>query len=85
MHTPLIVIADNYFDKTKANILNGSVGTVLFITEDNKAYQVKGTLEYHRDGSMFDFMKCWNPEKHPGHAATVLTPNAVYSGAKKLA
>ena len=79
-----IVVADNYFDKTRKNILDGSSGTVLFITKDKKAYQVKGALEYHKDGKFFDFMKSWNPEQHPGHAAAVLVPEKVYSGAKQI-
>lgn len=79
-----IVVADNYFDKTRKNILEGSDGLVLFITKDKKAYQIKGTLEYHRDGELFDFMKTWNPEQHPGHAAAVLVPDKVYSGAKRI-
>ena len=79
-----LVIADNYFDKTRANIKNGSRGSVLFITKDNKAYQVKGVLEYHTEGALFDFMKSWNPEKHPGHAAAVLRVEEAFSGAKKL-
>ena len=79
-----IVVADNYFDKTRANIQAGSKGIVLFITKDKKAYQVKGTLEYHREGELFDFMKSWNPEQHPGHAAAVLVPERVYSGAKQI-
>mgnify|MGYP000854521810 CR=1 FL=1 len=80
-----IVIADNYFCKTRENILAGSPGSVLFLTDDNRAYQIKGEVVYHASGPFFDFMKCWNPEKHPGHAAAVLIPREVYSGAKKLA
>jgi predicted pyridoxine 5'-phosphate oxidase superfamily flavin-nucleotide-binding protein len=79
-----LVVADNYFDKTRQNILDGSAGTVLFITKAGKAYQVKGSLEYHQDGDIFDFMKSWNPEQHPGHAAAVLVPECVYSGAKQI-
>ena len=40
----LIVIADNYFDKTKKNIFSGSKGSVLFITTDGKAYQAIALL-----------------------------------------
>ncbi len=80
----MIVIADNYFAKTKKNIFSGSKGSVLFITKDGKAYQVKGTIEYHRDGEVFDDMKTWNPEKHPGHGAVALKVEEVYSGAEKL-
>ncbi len=81
----LIVIADNYFDKTRKNILSGSsTGSVLFITKDGTAYQAKVTIEYHREGEIFDDMKTWNPEKHPGHAAVALKVEEVYSGAEKL-
>ncbi len=80
-----IVVADNYFDKTRANIKeNPSVGSVLFITTEGKAFQVKGKLEYYTEGEVFDFMKTWNPEKHPGHAAAVLVPDCVYSGAQQI-
>lgn len=80
----LIVIADNYFAKTKKNILSGSKGSVLFITKDGTAYQAKGTLEYHREGDIFDDMKTWNPEKHPGHGAVALKVEEVYSGVEKV-
>jgi len=79
-----IVIADNYFCKTRENIRNGSSGAVLFITGAGKAYQIKGGIEYHDSGIFFDFMKEWNPKQHPGHAAAVIIPREVYSGAKAL-
>jgi len=79
-----IVIADNYFDKTRKNIFAGSYGSILFITKDNEAYQVKGPITYHMEGDIFAEMKKWNPEKHPGHAAAALTVEEVYSGSKKL-
>ena len=79
-----IVVADNYFNKTRENILEGSAGIILFITKEGKAYQIKGSLEYRKNGDLFDFMKCWNPERHPGHAAVVLVPEKVYSGAKQI-
>ena len=79
-----LVVANNYFSKTLANIKSGSKGALLFITKENKAYQVKGTIEYHSEGPIFDDMKRWNPEKHPGHAAAALKVEHVYSGAEKL-
>ena len=78
------VVADNFFHKTKANILNGSHGTLLFITKKGKAYQLKGTFEYHTSGAIFDDMKQWNPERLPGHAAAALNVEAVFSGAEQL-
>ena len=79
-----VLIADNYFDKTRHNIHAGSKGSLLFMTEDNKTYQIKGTLGYHTSGPLFDHMKSWNPEKHPGHAAAALAVEEVYSGSEKL-
>lgn len=80
----LIVIADNYFDKTKKNILAGSRGSVLFITKEGKAYQAKGSIQYLREGEIFDDMKTWNPAKHPGHAAAALKVEEIYCGAEKV-
>ena len=79
-----LVVADNYFDKTRTNLLAGSRGSLLFQSEDGKAYQVKGTFEYHTDGEVFDHMKTWNPSQHPGHAVAALQVEEVYSGAEKL-
>ena len=79
-----IIVADNYFDKTRKNILFGCKGSILFITKDDKAFQMKGMVEYHREGEIFEHMKTWNPAEHPGHAAAVLKVESVYSGAEKL-
>jgi predicted pyridoxine 5'-phosphate oxidase superfamily flavin-nucleotide-binding protein len=79
-----IVIADNYFDKTKRNIRAGCKVSLLFITDEDKAFQIKGAIEYHTSGAVFDDMKSWNPTQHPGHAAAAVKIQEVYSGAEKL-
>ena len=79
-----IVVANNYFSKTLKNILADSKASILFITKEGKSYQIKGSIEYHKEGSIFEDMKKWNPKKHPGHAATALKVEEVYAGAKKL-
>mgnify|MGYP001611868964 CR=1 FL=1 len=79
-----LVVADNYFSKTRANLLNGTKGSILFMTNAGKAVQIKGTMSYETEGAAFDDMKCWNPEKHPGHAAAVMTVEEAYSRAEKL-
>lgn len=78
-----LVVANNFFDKTQKNILSGSKGSILFITNNDKAYQVKGTIEYIKDGEIFENMKTWNGER-PGHAAAAFKVEEVYSGAEKL-
>ncbi len=79
-----LVVANNYFSKTLENIEAGSKGSILFITNAGKSYQVKGSIEYHKDGPVYEDMKTWNPKKHPGHAATALKVEEAYSGAEKL-
>ena len=79
-----LVVADNYFDKTRRNLLAGGKGALLFRSKSGKAFQVKGTLEYHTSGEVFDHMKTWNPTKHPGHGAAALLVEEVYSGSERL-
>ena len=78
------VVADNYFDKTRKNILSGSKGALLFITKEGTAYQIKGSFAYLKEGAIFDDMKKWNPPEHPGHAAAALKVETVFKGAEKL-
>jgi len=80
-----LVVADNYFSKTRENINSDSYGSLLFITKDGKSYQIKGEVQYHTEGEIYDDMKRWNPTKHPGHAAAVIKVTQVYSGSKQLA
>lgn len=81
-----LVVADNYFDKTRTNIKAGECkGAALFMTNDKKAYQLKGSLEYHSAGPVFEDMKKWNPPTHPGHGAAALVIKEIYTGAKRLA
>ena len=79
-----VVIANNYFNKTLKNIKDGSRGSLLFITSERKSFQIKGRIEYHESGEIYDDMKTWNPTKHPGHAAAAIKVEEVYSGADKL-
>ena len=79
-----LVIADNYFHKTRRNIINGTRGSVLFLTEDSGSYQAKGTIEYHTQGPVFDRMQKWHNPKHPGVAATVVKVDELYAGAERL-
>jgi uncharacterized protein len=80
-----LVVADNYFHKTRENILSGSKGSLLFITKEGKAFQVKGTVVRETRGEVFDDMKNnWLDAKYPGHAAVVLNVEEVFSGAEQL-
>lgn len=78
------IIADNYFGKTRQNILSGSRASLLFITEKGESFQVKGSVEFYTSGKFYEDMKKWNPDKHPGKAAAVLTVEEAFSGSEKL-
>lgn len=78
------VVADNYFDKTRRNAIKGGTGAILFKDKSGKAFQVKGTLGYHTAGEIFDSMKVWNPQKHPGHAALALCVDSIFSGSERI-
>ena len=77
-------VANNYLSKTKDNILAGSKASLLFLTKERKAFQIKGSIELQDSGPIFDEMKRINPEKYPGHSAAVLHVEAVFSGAEQL-
>jgi len=79
-----ILVANNYFNKTLMNIEKGCRGNFLFITEDKKAYQLKGTYAHYTSGEEFEDMKKWNPERHPGVGVAVLTVEEIYSGAQRI-
>jgi predicted pyridoxine 5'-phosphate oxidase superfamily flavin-nucleotide-binding protein len=74
-----IVLADNYFEKTRRNILAGSRGSLLFIDKTQVSYQIKGTLDYCTSGDIFDDMKKnWLKPLFKGVAAVVMNVESVY-------
>ena len=77
-------IANNYFSKTKQNILDGGQAALLFMTRRMKSYQFKGTLELQDSGPIYDAMKELNPAQYPGHSVAVLRVAQVFSGAEQL-
>jgi hypothetical protein len=79
-----VLIANNFFSKTMENIQAGSAGSILFITKEDKSFQIKGKLSYFTEGELFDDMKSWNPTRLPGHGVAVLDIQEVFAGAQKL-
>lgn len=80
----VFVIADNKMNKTYANIVAGSGGAILFLTQAGLSYQVKGRLEYHQNGEYFQNMRTWNPPTLSGRAAVTLRVEHVFSGGEQL-
>lgn len=78
------IVANNYFQKTFANLQAGNRGAILFITKERKSYQVKGSLEYHTQGPVFEKMRSQHDPKHPGIGAVLLRVEEAYSGAERI-
>jgi len=78
------VVADSAFHKTRANIANGSKGSLLFITKEWKAYQIICRIETLTSGELFDDLPNWVDPQYTSVAAVVLHVEEVFSGAEKL-
>ena len=79
-----VVIANNSMSKTLANIENGCAGSLLYIAPERESYQVKGRIENHTEGPVFDDMKRWLDPKYPGRSAILLRSDEVWYGSKRV-
>ena len=78
------VIANNSMSKTLDNIRKGGMASLLFIAPEREAYQIKGTVEHHPEGPVYDDMKRWLNPNYPGKSAVLLNIEEVYYGAERL-
>lgn len=78
------VIANNSMHKTLENIESGGTASLLFIAPEREAYQVKGTIEHHLSGPVYDNMKSWLNPNYPGKSAVLLHIEEVYYGADRV-
>jgi len=77
-----LLLADNFFLKTAANLSeNPRISILCYDTDTKKSYQIKGSAKVYKAGPMFDEMRKWvhgvNP-KLPAKAAVVVKVEAVY-------
>lgn len=79
-----LVMADNYFDKTKANVLANGRAAVAMLDGDKGSYQVKGAVERYEDGPFYEDVQSWVTGDHPKAAAVVMKVESVYNGGKRL-
>ncbi len=79
-----LVIADNAMSKTLANVRRGGKASLLYLAPEREAYQIKGTVEHHADGPVYDDMKSWLNPNYPGRSAVLLHIEEVYYGAERL-
>lgn len=79
-----VLIADNYLNKTRDNILGN--GNVAFAVRDVEkgSFQIKGTARRLTEGAMFDEVRQWVPDKMPRLAAVVMQVKEIYNGAERI-
>ncbi|MCK5595013.1 pyridoxamine 5'-phosphate oxidase family protein [bacterium] len=80
----IVLIADNYFDKTRSNILSNPKMAFVVRDKDKGSFQIKGTVERLTDGQVFEEMQKWVRDDLPRVAVVVLHVEEVYNGAKRL-
>ncbi|MDO9516766.1 MAG: pyridoxamine 5'-phosphate oxidase family protein [Methanosarcinaceae archaeon] len=78
-----ILIADNFFNKTEANIKeNPKISIVAYDSYAKKAYQVKGSVELVTSGPVYDDMVEWVHSKNanlPAKAAVVMHVEEIFN------
>ena len=77
-----VLIADNYLNKTRDNILSN--GKIAFTVLDDKkgSFQIKGRAERLTEGAMFDEVQKWVSDDLPKVAAVVMHIEDIYNGAE---
>ncbi len=77
-----ILLADNYFNKTRENIeKNPRIALTIKSSEESVAYEVKGSAEIHTEGEIFDEMVKWvhsEDEEMPTKSAVVLKVEKIF-------
>ena len=77
-----IHIADNFFDKTAANLSeNPRVSFVVYDGEAKKSFQIKGSIEVATSGPVYDDVKVWVHAKSkalPVKAAVIMHVEEIY-------
>jgi len=80
-----VVIANNSMSKTLANVETGGKAALLYIAPEREAYQLKGSVEHHAEGPIFDYLKSWLNPNYPGKSAVLFRIEEIYYGAAKVA
>lgn len=84
-----ILIANNKFFKTEKNLIeNPRISFVVLDQVKGKAYQLKGTVEIHKENAVYEdtvkWVKTVRPEMDPPKAGIIVTIEEIYSGKEKI-
>ncbi len=77
-----LLLADNFFLKTAANLSeNPRISLLCYDSDTKKSYQLKGSAKVYKAGPQFDEMRKWVhgvSSKLPAKAAVVVKIEAIY-------
>jgi len=85
-----ILIANNKFFKTEKNLLeNPKISLVVLDKENKKSYQIKGSVEFHKDDQIFKDTIKWVEDERSGlttypKSGIILNVREIYCGAEKI-
>jgi len=76
-----ILLADNFFNKTRRNLKNNPYAAInVKSSEDSTSYEIKGSVEIHTEGEVYEEMRKWvlSEEELPAKAAVVMVAEKVF-------
>ena len=79
-----VLIADNYLDKTRNNILSNGRIAFAVLDEEKGSFQIKGIAERQTKGDLFDEVQKWVPDELPKVAAVIMKIEEIYNGAERV-
>lgn len=79
-----VLLADNYFKKTRENVLNNPQISFVVLDSEKGSFQIKGSAQRLTEGALFDEVQNWVPKELPRAAAVTLTVEEVYNGGEQL-
>ncbi len=78
-----LMLADNFFKKTAANLAeNPKISILCYSGETKKSFQIKGTAEVCKEGENFDQMRKWVKgvnDKLPAKSCVIVKIDEIYN------
>jgi predicted pyridoxine 5'-phosphate oxidase superfamily flavin-nucleotide-binding protein len=80
-----VLIGDSHFGKTRENLREGGSGvSFLFFAPEFAAYQLKGQVNYHTEGPVFEEGEALAKQAFELQGVVEINVTEVYKGAEKL-
>jgi len=78
-----LMVVDNFFNKTAANLQeNPRVSVLCYDPQTNKSFQIKGRTQIHKEGQTYDDMKTWVKsinDKLPARSCVIIKVEEIYN------